>query len=536
MLIKDEQDKEESFSSVEVSKEDSAPQPNSETKQIKLSSRRSNNRYKKRLDARKEEVNVDVDSLVPNVSGSPLIFKRSQHSVSRANIDTEALRVLKRLYFCGYKGFLVGGSVRDLLLGKKPKDFDIATDASPEAVRRVFRNSRIIGRRFRLNQVYFADNKIIEVSTFRSASQGDSLTQPSMLGSDNTYGDPQSDALRRDLTINGLFYDLRSFSIIDYVGGMKDLKDKVIRIIGQPEIRFQEDPVRILRVIRHAARTGFRIEENTFNAIAKYRDLIKECPASRVSEEMLRELRGGSSCESFKLLFSLGLLPIVLPSFYEVLSAGDNADENGESQKRVCESLAMIDSTLSRGEAVPTPIILLSLSIGKFSEKVFTEFEHVDVATALGDYWRVTPENIGNQGSEETNRFLDSIKFKANASSKRLHRRRPRVLDSNHLNQIIQKIYSGLIITRHDREQMEHLLVARRMLFMPRTKSFSRQVEQSAFFYDALKLLEFTSHDKKSKEVFQSWTDYLFSRQRKKHSNYSYRTSLWGRKTLGRRR
>jgi hypothetical protein len=191
----------------------------------------------------------------------PRILPRSQHNLSRSLIDPDAVKVMYRLVRHGYKAYLVGGSVRDLLLGRIPKDFDVATDARPAEIRRLFRNCRVIGRRFRIVHVFFRGNKIIEVSTFRrnpeDGGQQDGETEDLARKGDNAFGEPHEDAFRRDFTINGLFYDISTFSILDYVGGIDDLRIGVIRTIGDPDERFREDPVRMLRAVRHAARTGF---------------------------------------------------------------------------------------------------------------------------------------------------------------------------------------------------------------------------------------------------------------------------------------
>ena len=195
----------------------------------------------------------------------PLIVERSQHSISRKNIHPNALKVLYRLHRFGFKSYLVGGCVRDFLLGKKPKDFDVATDATPGQIRRVFRNCVLVGRRFRVAHIRFRENDIIEVSTFRrnpDISQDGTL----LVRRDNTYGTEEEDALRRDLTINGLFYDIATFSILDYIGGIADLQNRIIRTIGDPNIRFREDPVRMIRACRHASRTGFVIHPDTLDA------------------------------------------------------------------------------------------------------------------------------------------------------------------------------------------------------------------------------------------------------------------------------
>ena len=189
--------------------------------------------------------------------------------------------MLYRLRTAGYKGYLVGGSVRDLLLGRSPKDFDIGTDAHPQALRKLFRNCRMIGRRFRLAHILFANGKVVEVATFRrnpdppTEAGGPELLQTS----DNTFGTPREDALRRDFTINGLFYDISDFSVLDYVGGLEDLEAGLIRTIGDPDIRFREDPVRMMRAVEFASRLGFAITPDAYEAILRHRkEIVKSAP------------------------------------------------------------------------------------------------------------------------------------------------------------------------------------------------------------------------------------------------------------------
>lgn len=304
-----------------------------------------------------------------NLPGQPLILLRNEHGISRKDIDPQAIKVMARLIRSGYQAFLVGGSVRDLLLGKIPKDFDIGTDALPEEVRRLFRNSRTIGRRFKLVHVFFHDNKIFEVSTLRANSVPDQDDSEDKRVSDNTFGDPQTDALRRDLTINGLFYDLSCFAIIDYVGGIEDLNKGIIRVIGVPEERFVEDPVRMIRAVRHAARTGFKIEENTLVAIKKNASLIAEAASSRVYEELLRELKGGYSRNSLQLLFETGLLKYLLPDINQMLL------ERGEDYRKILEAACnKIDKLQKSGKEVETAIIFLAVSIGIIQLDIPEEF------------------------------------------------------------------------------------------------------------------------------------------------------------------
>ena len=262
------------------------------------------------------DVNPGINGELPTLP-EPRIIPRSEHPVSRVDIDVEVLKVLYRLHHKGYRAYLVGGSVRDLWLGKKPKDFDIATDAHPQEIRRLFRNSRIIGRRFRLVQVFFKGGKVVEVSTFRSRSEFEG--EGDMLAPNNTFGTPAEDAQRRDLTINGLFYNIGDFSLLDYVGGLEDLKNGLIRVIGPPEVRFRRDPVRMLRVVRHAARTGFSIEAKSWAAILSHRHLIRMCNPSRVRDELLKDFKSGYFEQFTGLMLESGLLAATLPHFETIL-------------------------------------------------------------------------------------------------------------------------------------------------------------------------------------------------------------------------
>ncbi len=267
-------------------------------------------------------------SLFRDIDTSPSIIPRPNHCISRRNIEPEALKVLYRLKDHGYLAYLVGGSVRDLLLGKKPKDFDIGTDATPEEIRKLFRYSRIIGKRFRLVHVYFRGGKIIEVSTFRRQIELDDREAfREGLGPDSIFGSPKEDAFRRDLTINGLFYNIADFSVIDYVGGIRDLRDGVIRTIGDPERRFIRDPVRMLRAIRHAARTGFKIDELTWQAILTHKDKIRLCALPRVRDEWLKDIKSGFAAPWIRLMLESGMFYQVFPGLGIYISGGGNSQK-----------------------------------------------------------------------------------------------------------------------------------------------------------------------------------------------------------------
>jgi poly(A) polymerase len=236
-------------------------------------------------------------------------------------MDPDAVKVVRRLRQGGYIAYIVGGAIRDLLLKIPPKDFDVATDATPEAVRKLFRNSRMIGKRFRIVHVYFRPKKIIEVSTFRKDPRWSDEEEIPIEAANNQWGTPAEDAFRRDLTINAFFFDPIENRLIDYTGGMDDLRARRIRLIGSPELRLREDPVRALRVIRHSARTRFLIAHSTWEGILQYGELIRSCNIHRVRQELVREFQEGALRNSLKLLLRSGLLHDLLPDLESFLLA-----------------------------------------------------------------------------------------------------------------------------------------------------------------------------------------------------------------------
>ena len=272
-------------------------------------------------------------------------------------IDEEALKVLYRLHRHGFLAYLVGGSVRDLLLGKTPKDFDVVTNAHPHEISLLFKNSRIIGRRFRLVQVFFKGRKIIEVSTFRSHSEFEEIeTEEGEIIRTDSFGTPEEDALRRDITINGLFYNIADFSIIDYVDGIADLKGQVIRTIGDPNEKFQQDPVRMIRVIRHAARTGFSIEDKTYQAIVQHREEIRKCSPSRVRDEFIRDLKEGVAEHSLNLMLKTGLLFSFFPDFERVF--GDRNPFKNKDKPFFLSLFGLVDQLIKTGRTLSESILL----------------------------------------------------------------------------------------------------------------------------------------------------------------------------------
>ena len=269
----------------------------------------------------------------------PVVCARADHCISRKNIDPDALKVLYRLSSLGYVAYLVGGGVRDLLLGRQPKDFDVGTSAKPNEVKRAFRNCFLIGRRFRLAHVRFGQ-KVIETATFRQNSQTvGEIIEHAAEGplEDNTFGTPETDAYRRDFTVNGLFYNIKDFSVIDWVGGMKDLEGKVIRSIGDPEIRFREDPVRMMRAIKFSSRLGFRIERKTAAAMKKLHACILSAAVPRVCEEVFRLFPYGKSEAAFRMLYRFGLLGDLLPKLAAFI------DSDGGEKSSTWKYLSVLD-------------------------------------------------------------------------------------------------------------------------------------------------------------------------------------------------
>jgi poly(A) polymerase len=302
----------------------------------------------------------------------PQITARPDHCISRRQISDAALKVLYGLKDAGYLAYLAGGGVRDLLLGRNPKDFDVATNATPEEVKKVFRNCRLIGRRFRLAHVYF-HNEIIEVSTFRALTPEPQdcdenchrVADNGLVLRDNVFGTPEEDALRRDFTVNALFYNIADFSIIDYVNGRKDIEARVLRIIGDPDKRFTEDPVRILRAIRFAAALGFSIEPSAKESIQRHADRLENCSSSRLYEEIQKLLSCGKAEQVFNLCCELDVFEHLFPELGAWLKAPDGEGKTHWLRK----SFAQIDRWRAAGFTVD-PALLFALIFGEYHEWV----------------------------------------------------------------------------------------------------------------------------------------------------------------------
>ncbi|MCA1772594.1 MAG: polynucleotide adenylyltransferase PcnB [Halomonas sp.] len=289
---------------------------------------------------------------------SPRIIPRSEHPVSRQQISDAALKVLYRLNGAGFEAYLVGGCIRDALLGKMPKDFDVATNATPEQVRDLFRNSRLIGRRFRIVHVRFG-REVIEVTTFRGKPQdehGDHIAQQSddgLLLRDNVWGNIEEDALRRDFTVNALYYNIADFTIHDFANGAQDIKARTLRLIGDPATRYREDPVRMLRAVRFAAKLGFTIDADTETPMYDLAPLLLSIPPARLFDEALKLFMSGHGLVTFRLLSHYGLFGMLFPEAEEAMADAAWAEDLIE------KALANTDKRIAEDRPV-TPAFLLA--------------------------------------------------------------------------------------------------------------------------------------------------------------------------------
>ena len=303
-------------------------------------------------------------------------------------MSLEVLKVLYRLHGTGHLAYLCGGGVRDLLLGREIDDYDVATDAEPKRLKEVFGNCRLVGRRFRIAHIIFSGGKIIEVSTFRRQGDEDDLgenqTNSLLIKRDNTFGSPADDAFRRDFTINALYYNIADFSIIDYVGGREDLRSRLIRSIGDPDIRFQEDPIRILRGIRLAAALGFEVEESTWEAMKRQRHHILECSVSRIREEIMKILRRQASHVGFQLLIRAGILEILFPQLEE--SRLPHSERKTIAEHSILQHLAALEDLRVRDTELSDSVLLATLTAVPAKELLETLPPDQDVGKSLHEY------------------------------------------------------------------------------------------------------------------------------------------------------
>lgn len=298
---------------------------------------------------------------------NPISYQLSEHGIQKEQIDKDALFVISRLKQAGFDAYAVGGCVRDLLLGRTPKDFDITTNAKPEEIKRLFRSCLLIGKRFRLAHIRFHHNHIIEVATFRSGS----TDTDDLIVRDNTWGTEEEDALRRDFTINGLFYDIDNETIIDYVGGFRDIQKKILRTIGDPYIRFKQDPVRMIRLLKFQARFGMQVEGRTQEALHESISEIEKSAPARVLEEIFRMLESGYSHDFFTFMTQSGLLGHILPHLSNFLK--------GRSKQRIYRYLLASDQLIiSKQQTFKREVLFASLIYPRIEwelEKYFTKHD-----------------------------------------------------------------------------------------------------------------------------------------------------------------
>ena len=288
-------------------------------------------------------------------------LQRHEAPLDEDAIDADAAKVVRRLERSGFQAYLVGGCVRDLLLGGRPKDFDVATSARPDDVRSLFRNCRIIGRRFRLAHVLFGGGKVVEVATFRRNPTGDGESDEDddlLIRSDNVFGEAHEDALRRDFTINALFYDLDRRQVLDWCGGMPDIQARTIRTIGEPAVRFREDPVRILRAIKFAARLDLGIDPAVYDAMVGSRGELARAARPRIFEEILRLMRMGGSHRSMWLMWEMGAMAILMPELSAFLD-DDEATDGGSI--RFFRKMALIDERTRKSGALDDVVLMTAL-------------------------------------------------------------------------------------------------------------------------------------------------------------------------------
>ena len=307
--------------------------------------------------ARKDSDRLNLESRT-DATPTLRVIPRDQHIISRKNISKAALRVLYRLNEAGYTAYLVGGAVRDLLLGLRPKDFDVATDATPDEVKKLFRNCRLIGRRFRLAHVVFGP-EIIEVATFRGTGEeggeGDRHIIDGRIVRDNIWGTIEEDAVRRDFRVNAMYYDISDFSVRDYVGGMRDLEDRVLRLIGDPDTRYHEDPVRMLRAARLAAKLDMHIDTAAMAPFEALGPLLADAAPARLFDESLKMFLTGNGLKSFRMLEQCGLLKFLFPATARALKRGDEA-----LRALIERGLANTDMRIAEDKSV-TPAFLFAV-------------------------------------------------------------------------------------------------------------------------------------------------------------------------------
>jgi poly(A) polymerase len=403
-------------------------------------------------------------------------------------IDPDADSVVRRLSQGGYQAYLVGGCVRDLLLNRHPKDFDVSSSATPNEIKHLFRNCRIIGRRFRLAHIFFG-SKIIETATFRANPRANATDDSGelLIHRDNVWGSDTEDAQRRDFTINGLFYDVEAEIVIDHVNGLEDLKKRLIRTIGDPDIRFREDPVRILRAVKFAARLGFDVEEKTYQAIIRHRDEITKCSQPRVLEELYRLLRGGAARRSMELLAETG----VASSLSHHLAALFGTRTETSLDKLLQDDSERTESddwaTVWEGEEErEAPLETLDPFIPSFADP-----EHHDARMELA--WNLLGQidRLVAEGRPTSNALVLAAVVAAFVVPELLDESLRPAEASEMVHEVLQPLVSEIGIARRDAERTSQILLAQRRL-VPSKKRRTKPMAlvKRDYFDEALTIYE----------------------------------------------
>ncbi|BGI51029.1 MAG: polynucleotide adenylyltransferase PcnB [Arsenophonus endosymbiont of Ceratovacuna japonica] len=399
------------------------------------------------------------------------VIPRDKHLISRRDISNNALKVLYYLNNAGYEAYLVGGSIRDLFLGKKPKDFDIATNATPEQICKLFRNCHLVGRRFRLVHIKFS-YEIIEVSTFRSSHEQTNIinnnkihqAQSGMLLRDNIFGNIEDDAIRRDFTINSLYYKINDFSLRDYVSGFEDLKNGMIRLIGDPKIRYREDPVRMLRAIRFACKLNMKIDDETAKYIPKLAFLLKDIPSARLFEESIKLFQTGQGFKTYKQLKHYNLFKLLFP----LIEQNFTINNNSPMELIIDQVLQNTDYRIKNNKRVNPAFLFATMlwyPLEKYTERLsqkngLTYYESFFISmnyilseqcrsiaipkkftTTMRDIWQIQLRLLRYQG-KKANKLLEHPKFKASFNLLEL---RANVEQQHKLNKLVNLWSKALI-------------------------------------------------------------------------------------------
>lgn len=432
-------------------------------------------------------------------------------------LDPDALKVVHRLRSYGHQAYLVGGCVRDLSLGLTPKDFDVATSAHPGEIRAIFRNCRLIGRRFRLAHVYFRGGKVVETATFRANPNEDVEASDGsgdlFITRDNVFGTAEEDARRRDFTINGLFYDVVLGRILDYVGGRADLERRLIRTIGDPDVRMREDPVRLLRAVRFAAKLDLQIEPNTWAAMVRNKGEIARCAPPRVLEEIFRLLRSGHAHRCFVLLHEADALSVLLPPMAAWL-----ARATPEEGKALFESLRLLDEVVRRGPCPDDAVLLSTLLMHQYQHQLVKQARPQETASA--EEGAAPPEATAAEDETEELAELEAITEEQTPLPEENGEEPPHAewsisAQAETAEELLAELVRSARLPRRIAERARLILHAQRVLSgVRKRRSSPMKFVRQPYFADALLVLElYAKASGKGLDALERWraryADYL---------------------------